>query len=154
MTDVFSTAKRSEVMARIRSRGNSATEVAFLRLLRSNKITGWRRHIAIKLPESIKAAGSIKRRVKPDFVFKAHRVAVFIDGCFWHGCPVHGTSPKANGEFWSVKLGANRTRDRYVNRALRKANWAVLRVWEHQLPKRGDLAMRRLSALLNRNSWT
>jgi DNA mismatch endonuclease, patch repair protein len=132
MTDVFSKSKRSEVMARIRSRGNKATELAFAKLLRTQGITGWRRHLAIKLP-SDRGPNRKSRQVRPDFVFKDRRVAVFIDGCFWHGCPLHCTSPNANREFWERKLKVNRTRDRLVNRLLRRQRWTVLRLWEHQL---------------------
>jgi DNA mismatch endonuclease, patch repair protein len=135
MTDVFSKSKRSEVMARIRSRGNKGTELAFAKLLRTQGITGWRRHLVIKLPSDGGAAGK-SRQVKPDFVFKDRRVAVFIDGCFWHGCPLHCTSPDANREFWGKKLKANQTRDRLVNRLLRRQRWTVLRLWEHQLAQR------------------
>lgn len=135
MSDVFSKSKRSEVMARIRSRGNKATELAFAKLLRAQRITGWRRHLAIKLPSAGGPEGK-SRQVRPDFVFKDRRVAVFIDGCFWHGCPLHCTSPSANREFWVKKLKDNRTRDRFVNRLLRRQRWTVLRLWEHQLAQR------------------
>jgi DNA mismatch endonuclease (patch repair protein) len=134
MTDVFSKSKRSEVMARIRSRGNKATELAFAKLLRAQGITGWRRHLAIKLPSDRGSKGK-SGQVRPDFVFKDHRVAVFIDGCFWHGCPLHCTSPNANRDFWGKKLKVNRTRDRLVNRLLRRQRWTVLRIWEHQLTR-------------------
>ncbi len=142
MADVFSKAKRSAVMSRIRSRENKATEIAFMTLLRSHGITGWRRHFAITLPKS--EDGLEKRRqVRPDFVFKARRVAVFIDGCFWHGCPIHGTKPRTNREFWLDKLRANRVRDRFVDRGLRQQQWTVLRFWEHQL-RRGKWVMTKL----------
>lgn len=136
VTDVFSKSKRSEVMARIRSRGNKSTEMAFARLLRAHRITGWRRHLSIKLSNGNKLAKT-GGQVKPDFIFPKFRVAVFIDGCFWHGCRSHGSAPSGNREFWRHKLAANRTRDRYVNRMLRKAGWTVLRFWEHQI-KRGS----------------
>jgi DNA mismatch endonuclease (patch repair protein) len=152
MVDVFSKAKRSEVMARIRSRNNKATELAFMTLLRSHRITGWRRHLPIMLPKSSKEDRDRRRRqVKPDFVFRARRLAVFIDGCFWHGCPIHGTKPSANKEFWRNKLRANRARDRFVDQALRQKEWTVLRFWEHQL-RRGNWVMtklRRLTATLD-----
>jgi DNA mismatch endonuclease (patch repair protein) len=134
MTDVFSKSKRSEVMARIRSRGNKATELAFAKLLRAQGITGWRRHLAIKL-QGDRGAKRKSGQVKPDFVFKDRRVAVFIDGCFWHGCPLHCTSPTSNRDFWGKKLKVNRTRDRLVTRLLRKQRWTVLRLWEHQLTR-------------------
>ena len=70
---------------------------------------------------------------KPDFTFRRERVAVFVDGCFWHGCPRHGTMPAGNRAFWQAKLARNAERDRAVTRALRKAGWKVLRIWEHDL---------------------
>jgi DNA mismatch endonuclease (patch repair protein) len=142
MTDIFSKSKRSEVMARIRSRGNEATELSFAKLLRAQGITGWRRHLAIKLPSDGGPEGK-SRQVRPDFVFKDRRVAVFIDGCFWHGCPLHGTKPAGNAEFWRAKLTSNRARDRFVTKALRRQQWMVLRFWEHQL-RQGDRLMMRL----------
>lgn len=142
MTDIFSKSKRSEVMARIRSRGNKATELAFAKLLRAQGITGWRRHLAIKLPSDGGPEGK-SHQVRPDFVFKDRRVAVFIDGCFWHGCPIHGTKPAGNAEFWRAKLTNNRARDRFVTKALRRQQWMVLRFWEHQL-RQGDRLMMRL----------
>jgi DNA mismatch endonuclease (patch repair protein) len=119
MADVFSKSKRSEVMSRIRSRGNQATELALAKLFRRHKITGWRRNQ--------KVFG------KPDFIFPKHKLAVFVDGCFWHGCPKHGTQPKGNAAFWRKKISRNQIRDRLVTRTLRKAGWRVLRIWEHEL---------------------
>ena len=134
MTDIFSKAKRSAVMARIRARGNKSTELAFMQLLRRHSITGWRRHMSIALPKQIASKGRSKsHKVRPDFVFAKARVAIFLDGCFWHGCPLHGTSPVSNGTFWSTKLAANQQRDRRINRQLRIRHWSVIRVWEHQL---------------------
>ena len=73
-------------------------------------------------------------RVRPDIVFGPARVAVFVDGCFWHSCPEHGTSPRSNVNYWSPKLARNVERDRWVNEALRGAGWTVFRVWEHEDP--------------------
>lgn len=67
-----------------------------------------------------------------DIVFTRRKVAVFIDGCFWHSCPEHATVPKANAEFWREKLQRNRERDRETDQCLRAAGWAVLRFWEHE----------------------
>jgi DNA mismatch endonuclease (patch repair protein) len=69
--------------------------------------------------------------VRPDLVFTRRRVAVFVDGCFWHSCPQHGTRPSANSSYWDPKLQRNRMRDARVNEALRCAGWTVLRIWEH-----------------------
>jgi DNA mismatch endonuclease, patch repair protein len=156
MTDVFTKAKRSAVMARIRSRGNRDTELALVRLLRAHKISGWRRQILLRVPSDKwrvtgKARGSIASRVtrhpsraalpgsrltvRPDFVFRTARTAIFVDGCFWHGCPRHATQPKNNREFWRAKLAANRRRDALVTRTLRRAGWRVVRIWECDLAK-------------------
>jgi DNA mismatch endonuclease (patch repair protein) len=150
MADVFSKAKRSAVMARIRSRGNRDTELGLAKLLRAHGLAGWRRQVEIRSPKS-ETRGF---RVRPDFVFPKRQVAVFVDGCFWHGCPKHsppsrwlrkssmparagsrsGASARRTGKrFWREKLAANRARDRAVNRALRRAGWRVVRVWEHSL---------------------
>jgi DNA mismatch endonuclease (patch repair protein) len=145
MADVFSRSMRSEVMSRIRGRGNKATEMAFMRLLRLNRISGWRRHLPIICRNSNDLGQSKRGRrssVIPDFVFRRPRVAVFIDGCFWHGCPRHATSPKSNADFWQTKLASNRTRDSYVTRELRKRNWTVIRIWEHQLCQGGPTMAR------------
>ena len=122
MPDIFTKTRRSEVMARIRGSGNRDTELRMMALMRRHGITGWRR----------------KARVfgRPDFVFPSARVAVFVDGCFWHGCPKHGTQPKGNAKFWRDKLAQNKARDRRVNRALRRAGWRVLRIWGHELAVR------------------
>jgi DNA mismatch endonuclease (patch repair protein) len=84
-------------------------------------------------------------RVRPDFVFPRLRVADFVDGCFWHGCPKHATWPKTRAAFWKAKIEGNRARDRRVNRELRKRGWTVVRVWEHELkPKNEPKLLRRL----------
>lgn len=71
-------------------------------------------------------------RSRADVVFEANRVAVFVDGCFWHGCPEHGTWPKANGEWWREKIETNRRRDTATNQKLTEAGWKVIRVWSHE----------------------
>ncbi len=133
MPDIFSKRKRSAVMAAIRSRGNRDTELRLIGFMRARGITGWRR-------------GS-KFTSKPDFVFPAVKLAVFVDGCFWHGCPLHGTQPKYNAKFWREKLARNRARDREVNRALRARGWRVRRIWEHELTRKN---VGRLAAKLGR----
>ena len=71
-------------------------------------------------------------RVRPDIAFTARRVAVFVDGCFWHVCPQHGRDPAVNESYWSPKLRRNVERDRAADAALAAAGWRVVRVWEHQ----------------------
>ena len=129
MSDVFSKAKRSAVMSRIRSRGNKATELALATFFRRHKITGWRKQLEVRIQKS----GARSFKVRPDFIFPKLKLAVFVDGCFWHGCPQHGTQPKGNRAFWKKKFARNIARDRLVNRALRRAGWRVLRIWEHTL---------------------
>lgn len=122
MADVFTKEKRSEVMSKIRGKGNKATEVAMVKFFRANGISGWRRQYPIT--------------GKPDFAFPKLKIAVFVDGCFWHSCPKHAAKPKGNAEFWQAKLAANRKRDRSVNETLRDKGWIVLRIWEHELKNR------------------
>jgi DNA mismatch endonuclease (patch repair protein) len=140
MADVFTTAKRSAVMARIRGHGNKDTELALVKLLRQHRITGWRRHQ--------KVFG------KPDFLFRRNRLALFVDGCFWHGCPKHCKIPASNRPFWEKKFAANIARDRRVSRELRNLGWRVMRIWEHDLVKRGGACVRKIQAALNSSlSW-
>lgn len=86
-------------------------------------------------------------RRKADVVFLRRKVAVFCDGCYWHGCPDHGTWPKANAAWWREKIEANKRRDRGTNAQLSSAGWTVIRVWEHEDPK---LAANRIEALLRK----
>jgi DNA mismatch endonuclease, patch repair protein len=135
MADVFTKAKRSAVMSQIRGRGNKATEVALMKLLRQHAITGWRRHQNVL--------------GKPDFLFKQNRLVLFVDGCFWHGCPRCYRRPKSNRKFWDSKIARNRERDRRVNRELRRLGWSVMRIWEHDLAKRADACIRKIQAAAN-----
>jgi DNA mismatch endonuclease (patch repair protein) len=124
MSDIFTKSKRSQVMSRIRSSGNKETELALAKLLRRNKIIGWRRHQPIF--------------GKPDFIFRKAKIAIFVDGCFWHSCPRHATRPKTNPAFWRKKLARNQARDLTVTRTLRAQGWKVLRLWEHDLARRAQ----------------
>jgi DNA mismatch endonuclease (patch repair protein) len=89
-------------------------------------------------------------RRRADLVFPRARTAVFIDGCFWHGCPDHRPLPKANASWWRLKLARNRERDAETNERLRAAGWTVLRVWEHEDPE--DAAARIAKAVRARQS--
>ena len=71
-------------------------------------------------------------RTKADIVFRGKRLAIFVDGCFWHACPEHGTSPRNNASWWADKLQANSNRDRAATAALQLAGWSVIRIWEHE----------------------
>jgi DNA mismatch endonuclease (patch repair protein) len=127
MADMWTARKRSDVMARIRSSGNRSTELRLLEILQKKGIKGWRR----------------KQRIfgRPDFVFKRERVAVFVDGCFWHACPRCFRRPRSNNTYWDAKLQRNRQRDRTVNRELRRLGWKVLRIWAHELAPGNEAAL-------------
>jgi DNA mismatch endonuclease (patch repair protein) len=154
MTDSMSVAERSALMARIAGTGNESTEIAMIKLLRANRISGWRRHQRItwrisSLSRSLQVGQRVNRfrgSVAPDFVFRSRRTVLFVDGCFWHGCPVHSASPSSNSKFWTEKLSRNRLRDRFVDQVLCRLGWTVLRVWEHEF-----VEYQRLSRWLNRH---
>ena len=153
MADIFTKKKRSEVMSRIRSTGNKNTELALAAMFRAAGITGWRRQQKLRveeLPVARKRTGvkctkdsrlpdpnsqKMFLRVRVDFVFRTARVAVFVDGCFWHGCPRHYRAPDSARAFWRNKVETNRARDLRVSRGLRAAGWTVLRVWECALSR-------------------
>jgi DNA mismatch endonuclease, patch repair protein len=161
MSDVFTQAKRSEVMSRIRSTGNKDTEQKLAGLMRAAGITGWRRQVKLRVKtwrgeksrggqeEGAKVNAGKALQVRPDFVFRAQRVAVFVDGCFWHGCPRHATRPRQNRAFWDAKLARNKARDRAVTRGLKRAGWTVLRIWECALVKSRQAAtLRRIERVI------
>lgn len=102
---------------------DTAAELALRSLLHRR---GLRFRIHYSLPEL---------RRKADIAFPRLRVAVFVDGCFWHGCPEHGTWPKENADWWREKIEANQRRDAQTNRKLTELEWRVIRVWEHEQPE-------------------
>jgi DNA mismatch endonuclease (patch repair protein) len=81
------------------------------------------------------------RPIRPDIVFTRSRVAIFVDGCFWHGCPVHGKPPKSNVGYWDAKIRLNQDRDGRQSEALESDGWVVLRIWEHEPPQRAVSAI-------------
>ncbi len=115
-------------MSRVRDRGNQATEIALARLLRIEGITGWCRHQPVF--------------GRPDFIFRQMRLALFVDGCFWHA-----TFPSTRRAFWSQKIARNKVRDQRVNHELRRRGWRVLRIWEHELRKPALVVIRIRKAL-------
>lgn len=138
MADVFDAAKRSDVMSRIRGAGNKSTELALVAAFKKAGIKGWRRHVGLKFKRELKPGtlADAKRKslvVKPDFVFRKERVAVFVDGCFWHQCPLHSKVPENNRGFWERKLQTNVERDVIADNTLKAEGWMVLRIWEHCL---------------------
>lgn len=130
---------RSALMSRIRGYDNSTTEARLAFLLRKHRLAGWRRSSVLT--------------GRPDFVWVKERVAVFVDGCFWHGCPRHGHVPKSRLEYWQPKLERNRRRDRSASRILRSQGWKVIRIWECALRQnRETVPLRRLAKLLGKDS--
>jgi len=138
MADKISAEVRSRNMAAIRSKGNVTTELAVLKLFQKERITGWRRHYK-QLPG------------KPDFVFPKLKLAIFVDGCYWHGCEVCGLSSKSNQEYWKPKIAANIARDRRNTADIRKRGWRVLRIREHEL-KKETAVLKKLNRVLNPHS--
>jgi DNA mismatch endonuclease (patch repair protein) len=126
-------------MSRVRGRGNRKTELRLLEILRMNKIRGWRRNSLLL--------------GKPDFVFPDAKVVVFVDGCFWHCCPKHGTIPTDNRKFWKQKLTQNKVRDLATNKLLQSRGWRVLRIWQHELVRRNERTLiRRVRSALARSA--
>lgn len=104
-------------MSKVKNK-NTILEVKFRKVL-------WARGLRYRLGRKLLG--------KPDLVFIGAKVAVFIDGCFWHACPIHGQEPKTNTGFWSEKLSKNKLRDQKVNTGLAELGWTVVRFWEHEL---------------------
>lgn len=132
--DVVSKARRSTIMAAVRSRGNRSTEWKVRAVLIRSGIRGWRLHCQ-GLPG------------RPDFTFIREKIAIFVDGCFWHGCPKCGRIPKSNRKFWREKILGTIIRDRRWRAQLRRSGWRVLRLWEHELQNPDWI--RRIRALLH-----
>ncbi len=124
-------------MAAVRSTGNRSTERILRARLVCHGVRGWRLH-AKDVPGC------------PDFVFDRLRLAVFVDGCFWHGCPSCHRPPSSNQEYWTRKVDRNRKRDRKNSRLLRAEQWGVLRIWEHELKRDPDAVMRKIRRALDR----
>ena len=127
---------RSQAMAAVKSKHNRTTEIQFRMALVRAGITGWVTHS--KLPG------------KPDVYFPEAKIAIFLDGCFWHGCGRCGHVPKTNSLFWATKIGRNQARDKRNSRLLRKEGIRVIRAWEHSLNDANHLQriLRRLRAIL------
>lgn len=132
MSDRMSKEQRSYTMSRIRSVGNASTEVRVIHLIRTHGLHGWRRRFPIP--------------GKPDLAYPAKRLAIFLDGCFWHGCERCSLRPKSNVEYWNAKIAGNIERDLQVNRELKANGWRVIRIWEHVLKERPNVALARIRA--------
>lgn len=122
MSDVYDAKKRSEVMRRVRSSNNKSTELKLIELFKQHGIKGWRRHYPVK--------------GHPDFVFQKEKVAVFVDGCFWHGHDCRNTRPVNNQDYWQKKRKQNIKHDQEVTALFKSRGWTVLRIWECELKKK------------------
>jgi DNA mismatch endonuclease (patch repair protein) len=127
VADVYDKATRSAVMGKVRGKGNKSTELKLIEIFRENGIIGWRRNYPVK--------------GRPDFVFLDKCIAVFVDGCFWHGHDCRNTRPKENAEYWMNKRERNITRDEIVTEVFEKRGWTVLRIWECELKKKNQDAL-------------
>jgi DNA (cytosine-5)-methyltransferase 1 len=132
----FGKLSRSQLMARVGSVGNRTTEARLVSLLEAVKLEGWKLHDP--LPG------------KPDFSWPELKVAVFVDGCFWHGHDCRNLTPRANAERWRAKILNNRRRDRQVVSELRAAGWSVIRIWECQLKREPAFCITRIKRVLTR----
>lgn len=139
MADVFDDNKRSEIMSRVRSKGNTSTELKLIEVFKEYGINGWRRHYEVK--------------GHPDFVFLKEKIAVFVDGCFWHGHDCRNTRPSDNSEYWSKKRSRNMKRDKDITALFEQRGWTVVRIWECELKKRNrQVLMEKLNCLTEKEN--
>ena len=137
MVDTFTKRERHDIMKSVKSKGNKSTELALIKHFKINGITGWRRSSSL--------IG------KPDLIFRRLKVAIFVDGCFWHGCKKHCRLPDANVKYWESKIIKNIQRDAEVGISLKHMGWKVVRIWEHSLKKDNLKSLSRVINLLKSN---
>ncbi|RGQ39474.1 DNA mismatch endonuclease Vsr [[Clostridium] leptum] len=136
MADVFDSKKRSDIMSKVRSNNNKSTELALIKFFKENNITGWKRNYPVK--------------GHPDFVFLDKKIAVFVDGCFWHGHDCRNTRPSDNAEYWQKKRERNIKHDKEVTAMFENRGWTVIRIWECELKKKNrNVLFDRLSTLID-----
>ena len=124
MADVFDNKKRSEIMSKVRSKNNKSTELKLIQVFKENNITGWKRNYPVK--------------GHPDFVFLDKKIAVFVDGCFWHGHDCRNTRPSDNADYWQKKRERNMKHDKEVTELFERRGWTVIRIWECELKKKNS----------------
>jgi len=135
MADVLTKKQRSYCMSRVRGK-DTLPELFLRRALSEAKIRGYRLHY--------------KLLGKPDIVFSKKKIAIFIDGCFWHKCPKCFSSPQTNRIFWLKKINSNVKRDKFVDLELKKKGWKVIRIWEHELEKNINKYLRGIVLTFNK----
>lgn len=122
MADVFDTKKRSDIMRKVRSKKNKTTELRLIEIFKQKGIVGWRRNYPVK--------------GHPDFVFLDRKLAIFVDGCFWHGHDCRNTKPADNADYWNKKRMQNIEHDKAVTKLFESRGWTVVRIWECELTKK------------------
>ena len=133
--DIFTTKKRSAIMRNIMSKKNKSTELRLIEVFRRFGIKGWKRNYPVK--------------GHPDFVFLSLKIAVFVDGCFWHGHDCRNTRPADNEDFWKKKQDRNRRHDQEITALFLRRGWKVVRIWECELKKKNEHILKeKLAALL------
>ena len=138
MADIFDKQQRSQIMRKVKSSGNKSTELRLISVFKENNISGWRRNYAVK--------------GHPDFVFLKMKIAVFVDGCFWHGHDCRNTTPSDNKEYWDRKRQRNIQHDREVTAIFEARRWTVIRIWECELKKKNvTILLKKLEPLLSSN---
>lgn len=133
MIDTFTKQKRSQIMRAVKSRGNKSTEERLVQVFKANKIVGWRRKYELL--------------GHPDFVFPKQKIAIFADGCFWHGHGCRNITPSNNAEYWRKKIQRNILHDKNVTSILKKLGWKVIRIWECEI-RRGETRKFKAKGLL------
>ena len=134
--DTFTPTERSDIMRRVHSRDTSP-ELALRRALWAANLKGYR-----VSPPSVPG--------KPDVAYIGKQIAVFVDGCFWHGCPKCYRRPSSNEAYWDAKVARNRQRDKMCTARLRRAGWSVLRCWEHDVAADVDKCVRKVQRTMQR----
>lgn len=122
MSDIFTTEKRSSIMSKVHSKENKSTELKLIRYFKENNIHGWKRGYKVK--------------GHPDFVFLDKKIAIFVDGCFWHGHDCRNTHPSDNAEYWQKKRERNIRHDQEITARFEARGWTVIRIWECELKKK------------------
>lgn len=135
MADVFDKNKRSDIMRQVKSNNNKSTELRLISVFQHYHITGWRRNYKVK--------------GHPDFVFLKEKIAIFVDGCFWHGHDCRNTRPADNQDYWQKKRERNMRRDRETTALFETRGWRVIRIWECEFKaKNREILLEKLSPLL------
>lgn len=133
--DIFTKNRRSEIMKFVKSNKNKSTELELIKIFKEYSIKGWKRGYPVE--------------GKPDFVFLDRKIAVFVDGCFWHGHDCRNVTPKDNSNYWDLKRIKNKERDEKVNLKFLKRNWIILRIWECELKKKNrEKLLKKIEILL------